>query len=287
MATYYNIDSENQKYFENVNVQALPIVIKDEFDKIYQSYELFGVEIEGDEDFYIATNNNTFNSLLDLLQRGELYISISDDLISNEQATINNGFEKLEDQNLTYYRIKNKDSFDWIKSIYYSKPFIFGYNYNFDSDYEIFSAVCKKYNGSLSDTDNLFSENYKASTIDSNYLIHFAEEEGRFIKAWKEILKRPIDFELLFSQAEISHVNSSLEWNGTPTELMELIKSLIENRSIKGGTQKEMISIFSDFFGIEIKNPDKLIQDIKKRNNGSETLFLEKLKTSLFDYIQK
>lgn len=75
-----------------------------------------------------------------------------------------------------------------------------------------------------------------------------------------------------------------LNWNGTQTEFIELIKALIENGNIKG-TQTEIISKLSNVFNIEIKHPNKLITDIKKRNNGSETLFLDKLQKSLLDYI--
>lgn len=78
--------------------------------------------------------------------------------------------------------------------------------------------------------------------------------------------------------------NKKLKWNGNQTELIELVKALIENKSIEG-LQKDIIKNFTDLFGFEIKNPDKLIQDIKKRNNGSETLFLDKLKTKLVDFI--
>lgn len=75
-------------------------------------------------------------------------------------------------------------------------------------------------------------------------------------------------------------------WYGSQTEFIELTKSLIENNNLRG-TQKEIISKLSRYFGIEINHPDKLIQDIKKRNNGSETLFLEKLKSSLINFITK
>ncbi len=74
--------------------------------------------------------------------------------------------------------------------------------------------------------------------------------------------------------------------NITQTELVELVKALVENGTIEG-TQKDIIKDFADFFGIEINNPNKLITDLKKRNNGSETLFLDKLKNSLMDYIIK
>lgn len=78
--------------------------------------------------------------------------------------------------------------------------------------------------------------------------------------------------------------NSNLKWKGSQTELIELTKALIENGNLKG-TQKEIIQTISDFFGVEMKNPDKLLTDIKKRNIGSETLFLDKLKSSLYNYL--
>lgn len=77
---------------------------------------------------------------------------------------------------------------------------------------------------------------------------------------------------------------NSLKWNGTQTEFIELVKALIENGNIKG-TQTEIISKLSTVFNIEIKNPNKLINDLKLRNNDSETLFLDRLQKSLFDYI--
>ena len=77
---------------------------------------------------------------------------------------------------------------------------------------------------------------------------------------------------------------NSLNWNGTQTEFIELVKALIENGNIKG-TQTEIISKLSNVFNIKISYPNKLITDLKVRNNGSETLFLDKLKKSLFDYI--
>ena len=76
----------------------------------------------------------------------------------------------------------------------------------------------------------------------------------------------------------------SLNWQGTQTEFIEMVKALIENGNIKG-TQTEIIKSLSNVFNIKIKNENKLINDIKTRNNGSETLFIDKLKKTLFNYI--
>ncbi|MBF2710000.1 RteC domain-containing protein [Flavobacterium soyangense] len=78
-----------------------------------------------------------------------------------------------------------------------------------------------------------------------------------------------------------------VKFHGSPTEFIELIKALTENGNLKG-IQKDNIEICSNFFDIEIKNPTKLISDINNtRNTGSETLFLDKLKKSLYTYIQQ
>ena len=77
-----------------------------------------------------------------------------------------------------------------------------------------------------------------------------------------------------------------MTWKGTPTELMELIKALVETKKITG-TQTEITEKLTRFFQIEIKYPHKLLQDIKNRNNGSETLFLDHLKETLLEHIQK
>lgn len=98
----------------------------------------------------------------------------------------------------------------------------------------------------------------------------------------KDLFLNGIEFEIKTSTA--AALENMLKWNGTQTEFIELVKSLIENGNIKG-TQTEIITKLSNVFNIEIKHPSKLITDIKTRNNGSETLFLDKLQKSLFDYI--
>ena len=79
---------------------------------------------------------------------------------------------------------------------------------------------------------------------------------------------------------------STVKFNGTKIELMELVKALIENGSLRG-KQKDIINSFEVFFNTPLNNPDKTIQDIKKRNLGSETLFLDRLKSSLYNFITK
>ena len=78
----------------------------------------------------------------------------------------------------------------------------------------------------------------------------------------------------------------TIDFTGTQVQLIELVKALIENKSVRG-KQKDIVKDFTDFFGLEVKSPDKIIQDIKNRNTGSETLFLNDLKSSLMQFISK
>ena len=130
--------------------------------------------------------------------------------------------------------------------------------------------------------------------IDIKYSVKQDFERHIYDKDEAEIFIQKIDFEI----ERLNKINdietqqpkpdpepkNTLNWNGTQTEFIELIKALIENGNIKG-TQTEIISNLSNVFNIEIKHPNKLITDIKKRNNGSETLFLDRLQKTLFDYI--
>lgn len=83
------------------------------------------------------------------------------------------------------------------------------------------------------------------------------------------------------------NITNKLSWSGDQTAFIELVKALIVNGNIKvnKGEQGKTIKTLSDFFNFKVNNPNKLISDLKKRNNGSETLFLNELKSSLLDYI--
>lgn len=81
--------------------------------------------------------------------------------------------------------------------------------------------------------------------------------------------------------------SNSLNWNGTQTEFIELAKALIENGNITGtGNQEDKIHQLANLLNFKINNPYKLLNDIKNtRNDESETLFLDKLKRTFFNYI--
>ena len=99
----------------------------------------------------------------------------------------------------------------------------------------------------------------------------------------------------LFISEKISEINqpkdspilNNLKWQGTPTELIELTKALIENETFKGqGTQKEIFIKIQNLFDIELKTIDKTINSFDEvRSGGNETKFLDTLKVSLLNNI--
>tara|TARA_B110000114_G_scaffold175514_1_gene205147 strand:- start:172 stop:1077 length:906 start_codon:yes stop_codon:yes gene_type:complete len=91
--------------------------------------------------------------------------------------------------------------------------------------------------------------------------------------------------EQLQSNKTISTV-TQLKFKGNQTQLVELVKALVESEMIEG-TQTNAIEQFSKFFDIEINNPNKLIQDIKGKNTDSTTAFLDLLKSNLIEYLRK
>lgn len=86
-------------------------------------------------------------------------------------------------------------------------------------------------------------------------------------------------------------IKSNLVWNASQTDLMELIKAIIETDAIKDskekGKQKDLTDHLTTLFNIQIKNPDKLITDLNKRNIGNETKFIDSLKKNLITFLQK
>jgi hypothetical protein len=89
------------------------------------------------------------------------------------------------------------------------------------------------------------------------------------------------DLEILNSEKKIIGFNSNLKWRGTQTDLVELVKALIESKSIEG-TQTETLNMFCKILNFKVNNPDQTIQEIKTRKDH-KPIFLERLKTSLLE----
>jgi hypothetical protein len=72
---------------------------------------------------------------------------------------------------------------------------------------------------------------------------------------------------------------TNLKWNASQTDMVELVKALIENKAVIG-TQTETLDILCKVFNFEVNNSDQKIQDIKTRKER-KPIFLERLRTSL------
>jgi hypothetical protein len=80
---------------------------------------------------------------------------------------------------------------------------------------------------------------------------------------------------------------SSIKWEATDTELVELAYALSEAGAITG-TKKEIIEALSGLFGLGIKTPvSVIVAGIKKRKNDGETRLLDKLKKAFNIWLNK
>lgn len=175
----------------------------------------------------------------------------------------------------------NKISIDEIKQKFDD----YEYYYNFE-EYSIESILNLDPESDLY-LDLSFPINKLSNDNSSEKIYSLQEVLLKFSKV--EIVNDVID--LMDSLSDIKNeatmpITSKYKFHGTQTEFIELIKALVENGNLKG-VQKDIINDLSAFFDIEIKHPNKLIQDIRKRNIGSETLFLDKLNSSLSDFITR
>tara|TARA_R110001592_G_scaffold178777_3_gene420006 strand:+ start:75 stop:851 length:777 start_codon:yes stop_codon:yes gene_type:complete len=148
----------------------------------------------------------------------------------------------------------------------------------------------KSYNGSKLETDAIKSPLYKilsdllTSEIDIKEVFDLDELIYKYeFKNWLKFVEL-ID-EKLNNDPSKKKIET-LKWKGSKIEFVELSKALIES-DIFNETQKEIVEKLSIFFNIDIKTYDQKLTQIKGRNNGSETLFLNKLKQNLDKYLKK
>jgi hypothetical protein len=90
--------------------------------------------------------------------------------------------------------------------------------------------------------------------------------------------------EALDSQMAGGRQASNLKCNLTKMEAVELLKSLQETGVFGNWSFKRIISWAGENMGIEVKNHDRLLQDLQRRK-GDGTLFLDRLKEGLIHYI--
>lgn len=105
-----------------------------------------------------------------------------------------------------------------------------------------------------------------------------------------EIEKNTIDLSNTKENEKIGFTENSnnsiiLQWYGNQTELIELIKALIENGNLKG-KQEDIFDTIQKTYNFKLNNIDQAITKFNSRNQENETKFLDTLKTTLSKYIE-
>jgi hypothetical protein len=81
-------------------------------------------------------------------------------------------------------------------------------------------------------------------------------------------------------------ISNSLKWLSSKTDFIELASALFENNSVAAQagklSKKEFINVFSNFFGIDIPNPEKITNKAMLREKPTQ--FIDKLKSRLTSY---
>lgn len=204
--------------------------------------------------------------------------------LSELKETANNAYVQLIENGLFWEFC----SFEVYKKTYNSRKEDFFKTYIDAEEYDFLLEEINGLNALLSETIEYIDESGYPRDTDTELLSTILNEVN-FKNINFSNSKKSLFISEKISKIEQSFNNTapnSLAWIGGQTELIELIKALIVNGNIKG-IQKDIINEITSFFNIDIKHPDKLIVDIKNRNTGSETLFIDKLKSSLYDYITK
>ena len=140
----------------------------------------------------------------------------------------------------------------------------------------------------------LFEGNYGKYIIDrirdSEYKFENFLFSCRQIFEWIEKRKEELEpKQPLSTEKEVSKY-SIIQFKGIKTEFIELINALIANGNLLEGGEREKDNAFkllSEIFGVDTENHNQILEGFKKRNNGKETMFLDKLKKSLLEKIIK
>ena len=87
----------------------------------------------------------------------------------------------------------------------------------------------------------------------------------------------------LNGDSDVQLFSNTLIWQSTKTDFIELATALYENNSISSETgrlsKKEFINIFANFFGIDLSNPEKILNKAMLREKPTQ--FIDKLKIRL------
>ena len=86
------------------------------------------------------------------------------------------------------------------------------------------------------------------------------------------------------SENHVDDLKPKLEWNATKTDFVEIVKALIENNAIRGGTQAEIFNILKDLFGLDFNEADQL-KSLKNKKD-KENFFTYKLNEQIHRWIE-
>jgi len=86
------------------------------------------------------------------------------------------------------------------------------------------------------------------------------------------------------SENHVDDLKPKLEWNATKTDFVEIVKALIENKAIRGGTQAEIFNILKDLFGLDFNEADPL-KSLKNKKD-KENFFTYKLNEQIHKWIE-
>lgn len=104
----------------------------------------------------------------------------------------------------------------------------------------------------------------------------------------KKQLKEYLYKRITMLEEDVQNVFIKLEWTATKNDLIELLYALHLSKSIAAGKKSinAIAVIFSKIFNIELKEIHHAFHRMKTRNK-SRTIFLDELKKTLEDYMDK
>lgn len=90
-------------------------------------------------------------------------------------------------------------------------------------------------------------------------------------------------------QNPLSKINSysgSLNWTGDVSDMVELIKALVESKKINN-SQSEIIKSFEGVFDIDLSRFSTTLNDFQYRNIENQTKYLDSMKANLLKWLSK
>lgn len=231
--------------------------------------------------FLLKTYSNNYNTELLKILKGDLerYISYREISLYEDMTPVN-FIEHL------YFLVKNDFSIPFLKS---NSKEVLSYQIKIGDYIQNNIEELKSYNTYSLKALALKSPLYQIlsdlfSDIDIKEVFDLEELIFKYeFKNWRKFIE--LINEKLNNSPTIKKIET-LKWKGTKADFVELSKALILS-DMFNGTQKEIVEKLSTFLEIDIKNYDQKLIQIKGRNNGSETLFLNKLKQNLDNYFKK